>query len=308
MSPTPSPLPRIALAGATGNLGAPILTALLSHNYPVTILTRIGSTSTPPAPHPNLTIKSVDSTSTASLTPALQNIDVVISCFATSALDAQYPLIDAAVAAGVSRFIPADFGMDTQNIFARELPVGAVKAKTQDYLRKKAISNSGFSWTAIAVGWFLDWTIEQGILVDVKKHSAMLYNGGDVVFSATTLADIARAVVGVVENQKETRDRLVYVHSASVTQNQLIGYVKEKDGKEWTVVEKGTEEVREESLRLYEEGGGGLDVEDAVLGFCVVALFDGKYGGDFGGRVANDIVGIKEMDEGEVRKLVESFV
>lgn len=299
---------RIALAGATGNLGVPILSALLSHNYPVTVLTRISSTSTPPAPCPNLTIESVDFTSIASLTPVLQNIDVVISCFATCALDAQTPLIDAAVAAGVSRFIPADFGMDTANSWAMQLPVGAVKAATQDYLREEGAANPGFSWTAIAVGWFLDWTIEMGIIIDSKQHSATLYNGGDVMFSATTLADIAKAVVGVIEHLDETRNRLIYVHSARVTQNKLIGYAKEMDGKEWTVVEKGTEEVREESLRLYEEGGGELDVENAVLGFCVVALFDEKYGGDFEGRVANEIVGIKEMGEEEIRKLVKRFV
>ncbi|KAL4881684.1 hypothetical protein BJY04DRAFT_218125 [Aspergillus karnatakaensis] len=301
-------LPRISLAGATGNLGAPILSALLDANYPVTALTRQSSQSTSSLPnHPNLTIARVDFTSVESLTSALQESqsDIVISALATLAIGAQNPLIDAAVAAGVKRFIPAEFGMDSLNPLVRELPVCAPKAATQEYLQKK-VEESGdgvFSWTGIANGMFLDWCLEQGIILNLEERKATLYNGGDVVFSVALLRDVVRAVVGVAENLEETRDRLVLVHSARVSQNQLLEYAKERDGREWEVVVKSTEDVKRES---FEELGKGeaADVEAAMLGFCIVGTWDTAYGCDFGARVDNGLFGVKELSEDELREVV----
>ncbi|KAI1380556.1 hypothetical protein F4677DRAFT_190753 [Hypoxylon crocopeplum] len=114
---------QVALVGATGNLGLPILEALLGAGYSVTVLSRLGGNSARLRPHPNLTIKEVDFNSVQSLTPALSGAQVVVSCLATLAISSQNPLIDASVAAGVRRFIPAEFGMDSQNPLAVQLPV-----------------------------------------------------------------------------------------------------------------------------------------------------------------------------------------
>ncbi|KAK1471784.1 isoflavone reductase [Colletotrichum tamarilloi] len=49
------------------------------------------------------------------LQPALLGIDIIISCVSTLGIGSQKPLIDALVAAGVRRFIQAEFGMDSAN-------------------------------------------------------------------------------------------------------------------------------------------------------------------------------------------------
>lgn len=300
--------PAIALAGATGNLGLPILTTLLDSHYTVTALSRIGGTSSKLKPHPNLTIKEVDFTSAASLTTALQEshpkVEVVVSCLATLAIGSQNPLIDAAAAAGVTRFIPAEFGMDSMNPLCVELPVCAPKTATQRYLSEKSKSHPGFSWTAIANGLFLDWCLEEGIILDLARHKATLYNGGGVRFSATLLADIVRAVVGVVVNLDGTRDRVVYVQSACVSQDRLIQFAKEKDGVEWDVRVKDTEEVRRESFKALEKGAA----DAAMLGFSIVGCLDPAYGCDFSGHLDNDLLGVKELSDAELRGLVESFL
>ncbi|KAL4787731.1 hypothetical protein BJX76DRAFT_369021 [Aspergillus varians] len=302
-------LPRIALAGATGNLGLPILTTLLDAKYNVTVLSRIGGNSSKLNPNPNLTIKEVDFTSTESLITALQDAQpqVVISCLATLAIGSQNPLIDASVAAGVTRFIPAEFGMDSLNPLSVELPVCAPKAATQRYLSDKSMTTPGFSWTGIANGLFLDWCLKEGVILDLEKHTATLYNGGDVPFSATLLKDVAKAVVGVLEHLDETRDRVVYVHSARVTQNRLIQYAKEKDGKEWDVVVKGTEEVKREGLEELAKGGAA-DVDAAMLGFCIVGSWDTEYGCDFSGHLDNALLGVKQLSDAELRAVVGSFL
>jgi nucleoside-diphosphate-sugar epimerase len=301
------PRPNIAIAGATGNLGQPILSTLLSAGYPVTVLSRVGGNHAKLKPHPNLLIKEVDFTSAPNLNTALHGIDVVVSCLATLAMGSQNPLIDAAVAAGVKRFIPAEFGMDSQNPLAMQLPVCMLKVATQNYLHEKARTHPHFSWTGVASGMFLDWGIEKGILINPTNHTATLYDGGDVPFSATTLADIAKAVIGVIEKLDETENRLIYIHSALVTQNQLVGYIKDKDGKEWTVVRKETETVKQESFRELEKDDG-VSVESAMLGFSITGMFDAEYGCDFSGRLDNDVMGLKRMDEAEVRKMVEQYV
>jgi nucleoside-diphosphate-sugar epimerase len=298
-------LPRIAIAGATGNLGLPIHSALLSAGYHVKALSRIGGNRFKLSPHLNLTIKEVDFTSVSALSEALQNIEVVISCLATSAMGSQNPLIEASVVAGVERFIPAEFGMDSQNPLAMQLPVCVPKVETQKYLREQARKNPNFTWTAIANGMFLDWGLEMGVIVDPARHAAILYNGGDIPFSATTLADVAKAVIGVISNQEQTANRLVYVHSALVTQNQLVQCAKREDKIEWDILEKTTEAVKLDSFKELEKGDTA-DIEAAMLGFCVTAMFDAQYGCDFSSKLDNELLGVREMNEVEIRRLVEN--
>jgi uncharacterized protein YbjT (DUF2867 family) len=301
------PKTRIALAGATGNLGLPILQALLKADLSVTVLSRKGGNSSKLTPHPNLAIKEVDFTSVHSLTPALSGIDVVVSCVATLAIGSQNPLIEASVAAGVKRFIPAEFGMDSANQLCIELPVCAPKAATQNYLQEKSNSHPGFTWTAIANGLFLDWGLESGIIVNLAQHSAILYNGGNVPFSATNLADVAKAVLGIIQHQAQTANRIIYIQSALITQNDLIQYAKEIDGKGWATVVKNTEELKQESLAELAKGSEA-DVDGAMLGFCFVGSFHRDYGCDFSGHLDNELLGVKEISETDLKDLVKSLM
>lgn len=298
---------RIALAGATGNLGSPILKALLENDFSVTVLSRKGGNASKLARHPMLTVKEVDFNSVESLTQALLGVDVVVSCLATLAIGGQNPLIDASVAASVKRFIPAEFGMDSANPLCMQLPVCAPKAAVQKYLLGKSESNPTFTYTAIANGLFLDWGLKMGLILDLTKHHAILYNGGNVPFSATTLADVATAVLGIIEHQSETANRIVYIHSALVTQNQLIKYVREADGKDWAVTCKDTEELKQESLAELARGPEA-DVDAAMLGFCFCGSLCSEYGCDFSNRLDNELLGIRQLEEGPLRALITSLL
>ncbi|CAH0043606.1 unnamed protein product [Clonostachys solani] len=300
---------KVALAGASGNLGRPILKALLDAGLLVTVLSRKTGNSPPPAPHPNLVAKKVDFDSVPDLKQALEGVEVVVSCLATIAIGSQNPLIDAAEAVGVKRFIPAEFGMDSLNPLCAELPVCKPKVSTQAYLLEKYKSNPDFTWTSIANGLFLDWGIEVGFLIDPGSRTATLYNGGDVPFSVTLLSDIAKAVLGIINNQAETRNRVVYIHSTLTTQNKLIQYAKEKDDREWTVTTKSTAQVLEESLAELEKAAQGTgDIGAAMIGFSACGMWDPKCGCDFSDRLDNEVLGIRELSESDLKKLVQSFV
>jgi nucleoside-diphosphate-sugar epimerase len=295
---------KVALAGATGNLGVPILEALLAAQISVTVLSRLGGNSSKLTSYPNLKIEEVDFESAQSLTVALQGVEVVVSCVATLAIGSQNRLIDASVAAGVKRFIPAEFGMNSLDPLCARLPVCVPKVTTQRYLQEKSRANRSFSWTGIANGVFLDWGMKVGFIVNPHQHTATLYNGGNIPFSATKLTDVAKAVLAVIDKQEQTANRLLYIQSTVITQNQLIEYAKNVDGKEWQTREKSTEEVRKESYIALDRG----DTMTAMDGFCVTASWDTDYGCDFSSHLDNELLGVKMLDEAELRLLVESFL
>lgn len=298
---------KVALAGATGNLGGPVLKALLDAGLFVTVISRVGGGSAKLKPHPNITVKEVNFGSAEDIIPALQGVQVVVACLATLAIGNQNPLIDAAEAAGVERFIPAEFGMDALNPLCAVLPVCVPKVTTQKYLLEKHKANPNFTYTAIANGLFLDWGLKFGFIVNPAKHTATLYNGGDVPFSATNLADVAKAVLGVIHNQAQTANRVVYIHSAVTTQNRLIQYAKDKDGKDWEATCRDTEAIRQESMAELSKGAEA-DIDAAMYGFCICASWNSDYGCDFSDRLDNESLGVKTLDEAGLRALVESFL
>jgi len=302
---------KVAVAGATGNLGLPVVKQLLAADYAVTVLSRAGSGSASKLPqHANLSVAEVDYSSVSSLTETLRGHLAVVSTLATASIGGQKTLIDAALAAGVTRFIPSEFGSDTTHPKSAQLPVYKYKVETQDYLKEVATKQPAggrFSYTLVINGAFLDWGVRVGFLVNPANHTATLYNGGDVRFSATTLDAIGQAVVGVVRHLPETANRAVYVHSAAVTQNQLIGYVQEKDGQDWTTTTKDTEKVKEESFAELAKGPGA-DVGTAMVGFLSSAIFNPSYGPDFSDHLDNELLGVKELTEAELRQEIQSFV
>jgi len=300
-------LSKIALAGATGNLGVCVLKALLDRDHVVTVLSRIGGNSSKLAKHPNLTIVEVDFDSTQSLVSVLQGVEVLISCLATLAIGSQNPLIDGAVAAGVKRFIPAEFGMDSQNPLCLKLPVCAPKVATQEFLQEKVKSTQAFSYTGIANGLFLDWGLKMGFIVNPATHTAVLYNGGDIPFSTTNLDDVARAILGIIKNQDSTANRILYIHSAVTTQNKLIQHAKDTDGQEWKTNLMDTEMIRQESYAELEKVKGG-NIQMAMDGFCVCAMWTPGYGGDFSNHLDNELVGVGYLSEDEVKAVVASFL
>ena len=82
--------------------------------------------------------------------------------------------------------------------------------------------------------------------LDLSKRQVTYLDGGDVKFSTTTRDDVGKAVVGVLGNLEETRNRAVYVQGAVLTLKELLGLAKEALGDEgWTEVDGGTAEAKE---------------------------------------------------------------
>lgn len=128
-----STIKAVAVAGASGSVGEPIVKALIEAGFTVTALTRADSKSTLPS---SVKVANVDYNDLESLTAALKGQDALVSTLGTASVDQQFKLVDAALAAGVRRLIPSEFGCDMETP-ARQLPVYAQKVKIEEHIQSQ---------------------------------------------------------------------------------------------------------------------------------------------------------------------------
>ncbi|KAI0466264.1 hypothetical protein F4859DRAFT_331215 [Xylaria cf. heliscus] len=229
-----SPIKNVAVVGGSGNLGRAAVRELIDAGFAVTVLTREGSTSTFPA---GVVSKAVDYASVESLTSVLQGQDALVSTIATIAVGGQQPLVDAAVAAGVRRFIPSEFGINTR--FLGKEPIGTIlqgKVQTLNYIHAKSKQNPLFTWTGISTGLFFDWGLEHGSIgLDKATKTATIYDSGNEAYQASNLPHIGKAIAAVLKHPEQTVDRYISIASFNPTQNQVLGIAEKLTGAKWTV-------------------------------------------------------------------------
>jgi hypothetical protein len=140
---------------AGGNLGPPILKALDDDpQFNVSILTRSSSKSTFPS---HIKVHRVDDSYPENeLVEAFKGQDAVISTVALGGVLQQIPMIDAAVKAGVKRFLPAEYGGNKSSPKVTER-LSFLNSKEKVLTHLKSQEEKGLSWTGIATGPFFDW-------------------------------------------------------------------------------------------------------------------------------------------------------
>ena len=135
------PHQAIALVGATGHLGPYILRALLSSTsprYTVTAIVRPASTSASTLPSSVEKLTLPEDPTAENLTPLLQGQDALIVTLPPGAnKPLQFALAEAAYAAGVKLFIPADFGScdSADERVLERVDIYRAKAEVREHLR-----------------------------------------------------------------------------------------------------------------------------------------------------------------------------
>lgn len=246
-----SPIRTVMVIGASGNTGRPITSKLLAAGFSVSALTRTSSQSTFPT---GVTVVKSDYTFDG-LRQAFQGQDAVVSTIATYSTQEQIAAIDAMVAAGVKRFIPSEYGIDTSSpAIVDFLPPTRGKVETIAYLKTQ---QSSISWTGVIVGGYFDWGMSVGALGwNLPGKTATVYDGGDRPFEATNLEQIARAVVACLlpEHYEETRNQYVFINSFTTTQNEVIAEVEKALGAKLKVEHVNSAELAEVARRELAEG------------------------------------------------------
>ena len=213
----------------------------------------------------------------------------------------QTNLIDAAIAVGVSRFLPADFAGDLSIPLHRSLHINEDKVATEEYLKQR---ESKISHTSIRTGPLFDFCLSYGVLVNMKERSVILYDSGDKPFSTTTVATASEAVAKVLKLGEQSKNRAFRVQDIVTTQNQLLKLGKEMfPDAEWTVKPASTAELATKAEDLFKTDPNN---RMAIVMQRGVAVFGPDYVSDFG-AADNAELGIQTMDETQVKELLKRF-
>ncbi|KAF7539018.1 hypothetical protein G7054_g2470 [Neopestalotiopsis clavispora] len=263
-----SAVQKVAIFGAAGNFGAPITSALLLAGYQVTAISRPESSSTFP---PNVSFIKTEYT-LERLTEALAGQDAAVCVVGPGGLSSHVAMIDAALAAGVKRFIINDFGWGPD--FEGEPEFREIKERrlvAWDHAMKLATSNPGFTWTGVTIGNPIDWALPkfETMGFNLKQQSAVIYDQGTEEFTGTTLEGIGQSVVGIFQNLEATANRFVKVRSIQTGQRALLAAFQESTGKDWQVRNSTTAELLESGRRKHQAGTAGW-----VLDLLVFQLFE----------------------------------
>ena len=183
--------PVIALAGATGDLGFRIAQTLLKQGATVRALVRPANTKPEVTALQDLgaEIVPVDFNSVTALTRACTGAACVVSALSglrPVIVDTQKRLLDAAVAAGVPRFIPSDFCID----YAR-LPPGSNRNLDLRREFNQRLDQAPIQATSILNGMFTDLLTGQAPVVLFGPKRVLYYGDADQPLDFTTIANTA---------------------------------------------------------------------------------------------------------------------
>ena len=296
---------RIAVAGGTGRLGKYIVASLLDARFEVTVLTRLGSTSAVPS---STTAAEVDYTSESSLASALKGHDALVCCITSNAIVIQPTLFSAAVAAGIKRIIPSEYGILQVQPKAKDLPPIQPVVELQELLISTCKANPQVSYTVLATGVFLDIAINTSLVLKWDQHSVDLCDGGDQPLSSTRLSTIGKAVAGIMRAPQNYKNQIVRIHDVVITQNTWLETAKQADPSvSWTVQDADTKKIIEEGLaKLQDTSTSDGDIlSTATMKVMVVVPFSREYEMRFrDDQVANKALGTEMMPESELKELL----
>ncbi|QIX60385.1 NAD(P)H-binding protein [Hymenobacter lutimineralis] len=189
-SPTASPL--IVLAGATGALGLLIAHHLRQRGVHVRALVRPGAGTRAEAASLQLQgidVREVNYDSVADLTEACAGAACVVSALSglrEVIVEAQSRLLEAAVAAGVPRFIPSDFSAD----FTR-LPEGSNRNFDLRREFQRRLDAAPIQATSILNGMFMELLKGQAPVVLQGPRRILYWGSADQPLDFTTMVNTA---------------------------------------------------------------------------------------------------------------------
>ncbi len=178
----------VALAGATGRLGHLIAKALIERGAEVRALVRPGTSPDKLASLAPARIVEVDFADAAALRDAVAGADIVISALnglRDVIVDRQTDLLNAAVAAGVPRFIPSDYAADITRLAPGENRNFDLRREFRARLLEAPIRA-----TSVLNGGFMELLV-WGRALDVKGHAVTYFGSPDQQLDYTTTPDVA---------------------------------------------------------------------------------------------------------------------
>lgn len=250
-------------------------------------------------------VAEVDYASLDSLVNALKGKSTVVSTLNGDAILGQKLIIDAAIQAGVQRFIPADFGSLTTHPEAQKLPVHYPLVQIQKYLTEKA-EKGEIEYTIFSTGPFLDLILSFPFAFDYANKKAELISNGQHPFSTTTTVTIGKAVARALKDPQATKNRNIFIHDIVTTQAKLVALAKTHSppGVQWT---ETNVDARVELKKLLDDVAKVRINHYTAVGLLRAAIFSGQYPSEYK-TVDNEHFQLGFWVEDDLDKLVASKV
>lgn len=233
--------PIILVAGGTGNLGGRIIHGLLGKGAEVRTVVRPSSDPDKVKKLEQLGLKvwKVNTDQVEEVAKACEGTTCVVSALAglhEVIIDTQKVLLDAAVLAGVPRFIPSGFSLDFTNLKVGENRNLDLRRTFHQYLDKAHIAA-----TTIFCGAFMDLLTDQMPMILFKQKRILYWGNADQLLDFTTMDDTA-AFTAHVALDADT-PRFLTVAGDRITPRAMTKVLSEVTG---------------HTFRLFRPGGLGL--------------------------------------------------
>ncbi|KAF4417242.1 Isoflavone reductase P3 [Fusarium acutatum] len=215
---------KVAILGATGETGTSILNALLDSTeprYEITALVRKSSLERPEAlslKEKGITVVAADlSGPEDELARVLDGIDTVISAISAASLLMQIPLINAAQAAGVKRFLPCCFA-----------PIIPPAEQVINHVKKVKLP-----YTIVDIGYWYQLMLPRLPSGRIDYALPITLGGipgdGNTPCAFTDLPDIGRWVARIITDPR-TLNKMVFAYNTVLTMNQAYDLLEEASG------------------------------------------------------------------------------
>ncbi|PLN86911.1 hypothetical protein BDW42DRAFT_182283 [Aspergillus taichungensis] len=261
-----------------------ILTTLVSYgSFNITVLARNTGYTFPVG----VTAKVVDFSFPSALNLALEGQDAVVDAVLSPDHTVSIGLIDAAVTAGVYRYIASEFS-----------------AQIYDHLQKVA-NDQKITWTAISNGAFLDWCLRTGFLnVDLTNQKIVLMNDGTRVFPLSILPAVGTAVANAMAQAEKTRNMHCFIYNARKSQVEIANLAKEALGVDgWEIKSQDMDKAFEEALSATASGNYSWTVVGDLVRY---SLATPGYG-ELVEQNHNDLLGVRPMSDKQVKALIREI-
>lgn len=135
--------------------------------------------------------------------------------------------------------------------------------------------------------------MQVGFLINPEK--TRVFDGGDQLFSATSLYSVGLAVVGVLTHLEETKNRAVYIEDIRTSQNKLLAIAKKVvPGKPWEVEPVSLVDLR----KLADERLAKGDLS-ALYDYLAIAIYGEGQGGLYT-KLDNELLGVPGKTDADI--------
>lgn len=229
---------KILVAGATGDLGGRIVKALISQGAEVVALVRTSSDQekTDQLTATGATVVKVDMTNLVAVTQACTGVSCVVSALAglrDVIVNTQSLLLDAAVVAGVPRFIPSDYSTNFTT-----LPEG----ENRNFDLRKAfhqkLDQTNIAYTSIFIGAFTDILMYGTPLYNLKNNTIGFWsNDSDYKLDFTTKDNTAAYTAAAAMD--DSTPKFLQIASFQISPNELAAIGKEVKKTDFKLIPMG---------------------------------------------------------------------